>query len=110
MAVLQITLESAKEHSHSTITAMHEDYVSPWLAGMDPSKVNVQMVYIVPKEQIADNELRREEKEAKYIELRARRVLVQVAHSHEELSFGSLSKRLEFIDSWPSSRAKAAEK
>ncbi|GAQ86528.1 hypothetical protein KFL_002940140 [Klebsormidium nitens] len=99
---VQMTLESAREHGHSTRTAMHISNVEPWLGKANLDSVTVEFCYIVPGDLVTGGVPRHTEQiPAKMGVTRAQAGSIQiVAHTHVELAFGQLDERLGQVDKW----------
>jgi hypothetical protein len=100
-----VTLQSAREHGHSTAFAMHPSSVSLWLEGAESlEEARLEVCYIVPGVLIEGGVSRSSRKvAAKYRSTRASgEQEIQCAHTEVELAFGALDERLTEVDKWPS--------
>jgi hypothetical protein len=99
---VQITLQSAEEHGHSTETAMHISNVKPWLGDAELESVKVVFCYIVPGNLVKGGvSLHIKQEPAQLGRTRAQAVAVRIVkHTHIELAFSDLDRRLGLVDHW----------
>jgi hypothetical protein len=94
LAMTQVTLQSMKRHSSSTLVAMAPKEISSWIGEVNDDNVRVTMAYVVPKETIGGEE-------ECIVDGSSR----QVKHKLLQIPFKKIHNNLSLLDKWSTSKA-----